>query len=151
MDPTARGIFLGLTARHGQPDLVRAVLEGVALACFDASRSLAEAGALPDRLILSGGGARSRLWQRIVADIFDAPVLRLEVDASAAIGACILAGAAADLVDPVAASRAWARVGGLVEPDDERHIRYLQLLELFRDAYAANRAAFTWLHRFEAG
>jgi Sugar (pentulose and hexulose) kinases len=150
MDPTARGVFLGLTARHGQPELVRAVLEGVTLACFDASRVLAEAHALPDRLVLAGGGARSPLWQRIVADVFGTPLRRLEVDEQAAIGACILAGAAVDLVDPATASRAWARLGGLVEPDDARHVRYLELLELFRDAYAANRAAFTSLRRFEA-
>lgn len=150
MDPTARGVFLGLTARHGQPELVRAVLEGVTLACFDASRVLAEAHALPDRLVLAGGGARSPLWQRIVADVFGTPLRRLEVDEQAAIGACILAGAAVDLVDPATASRAWARLGGLVEPDNARHVRYLELLELFRDAYAANRAAFTSLRRFEA-
>lgn len=151
MDPTARGIFLGLTARHGRPELVRAVLEGVTLACFDASRVLAEAHALPDRLVLAGGGARSPLWQQIVADVFGTRLRRLEVGEQAAIGACILAGAAVELVDPATASRTWARLGGVVEADDVRHGRYLELLGLFRDAYAANRAAFASLRRFEAG
>lgn len=149
MDPEARGVFLGLTARHGQPELVRAVLEGVTLACFDASRVLAEAGALPDRLVLAGGGARSPLWQRIVADVFGMPVRRLEIGEQAALGACILAGAAVDLLDPAAASRAWARLGRTAQPDAAANARYLELLELFRDAYATNRAAFGSLRRFE--
>ena len=150
MDPTARGLFLGLTARHGRPELVRAVLEGVVMACFDASRSLADANALPDRLVLAGGGGRSALWQQIVADVFGRPVRRLKVDELAAMGACILAGATVDLVDPAATSRSWAVLADVVEPDGAHHARYLQLLELFRDAYPDNRAAFASLHRFEA-
>jgi xylulokinase len=149
MDPTARGVLLGLTASHGQAELVRAVLEGVALACFDASRGLAEPVALPNRLVLAGGGARSPLWQGIIADVFGTPVQRFEVDERAATGACILAGAAVDLVDPAVASRAWARVSGIVEPDGTHHVRYMELFEMFRDAYTANRAAFTSLRRFE--
>ena len=111
MDPDARGVFLGLTASHGRAELVRAVVEGVTLACLDASRVLAELGALPDRIVLAGGGARSRLWQSIVADVFRRPVRRLETGEQAAIGACLLAGAGAGLLDPLERSRAWATLG----------------------------------------
>lgn len=149
MDPTARGIFLGLTARHGRPELVRAVLEGVTLACFDASRALADAHALPDRLVLAGGGARSPLWQRIVADVFGVSLRRLEINEQTAVGACILGGAAVGLLDPATASTTWARLGMAVEPDPNRHARYLELGESFCDAYVVNRAGFSALRRFD--
>jgi len=52
MDPQARGLFLGLAAGHGRAELVRAVLEGVALACYDAYLVLAELGARPERSLI---------------------------------------------------------------------------------------------------
>lgn len=142
MDPDARGVLLGLTASHGRAELVRAVVEGITLACFDASRVLAEAGALPDRLVLAGGGARSPLWQQIVADVFGLPVRRLETGEQAALGACLLAASGAGILDPVEAAPRWARLGPAVEPDPARHARYGDLLVIFRRAYQAHRDDF---------
>jgi xylulokinase len=56
MDPQARGLFLGLTLRHGQGELVRAVLEGVTLSLYEAYSVLTETGGPPETLILAGGG-----------------------------------------------------------------------------------------------
>jgi Sugar (pentulose and hexulose) kinases len=84
-----------------------------------------------------------------VADVFGVSLRRLEVDEQAAVGACILGGAAVGLVDPATASTGWARLGVAVEPDTARHARYLELVELFRTAYAVNRAGFTALRRFD--
>ena len=74
MDPTARGAFFGLTLRHGQGDLVRAVMEGATFACYDAYGVLAELGVQSQSIILAGGGAKSTLWRQIVADVFGMPV-----------------------------------------------------------------------------
>lgn len=150
MDPQARGIFLGLTLRHGRPELVRAVMEGVTLACYDAYSVLAELGAAPRRVILAGGGARSRLWQQIVADVFNLPVQPLEVTEQSAVGAVLLAGAGIGLFRVDEAARAWASYGGPIEPDGGRHRRYQALLSLFRDAYAKHREDFRQLHDAES-
>ena len=76
MDPTVRlGAFFGLTLRHGQGDLVRAVMEGATFACYDAYGVLAELGVQSQSIILAGGGAKSTLWRQIVADVFGMPVL----------------------------------------------------------------------------
>ena len=117
MDPYARGILLGLGASHSRAELVRAVLEGVTLACYDAYQVLVELGAHPDRVIMAGGGARSELWQQIVADVFSLPVQRLEQGDQSAWGAILLAGGGIGLFDPQFAAQEWARYGPPSEPD----------------------------------
>jgi xylulokinase len=142
MDPQARGLFLGLTAGHGRAELVRAVLEGVALACYDAYDVLAELGARPERIVMAGGGARSHLWRQIVADVFGLPVQRLAVGEQSALGAVLLAGGGVGLFDPGSAARAWASYGPPAEPDSGRHATYRALLPLFRSAYRKHREDF---------
>jgi len=145
MDPQARGLFLGLTASHGRAELVRAVLEGVALACYDAYQVLAEMGARPERLVMAGGGARSQLWQQIVADVFGLPVRRLRVGEQSALGAVLLAGGGVGLFDPGSTAPTWAAYGPPVEPDGQRHAFYQALLTLFRSAYQKHRQDFCQL------
>lgn len=149
MDPAARGMFLGLTARHGRAELIRALLEGVAFAAYDAARVLGERSRLPDTLVLAGGGGKSPLWRGIIADVFGLPVRRLEVAEQAAVGACIIAGHAAGLLDGVNAARAWAQYGPPAIPDPARQQRYLELFAIYREAYQANRASFTALAAFD--
>lgn len=149
MDPLARGVLLGLTSRHGRPEIVRAVLEGITLACLDAHRALGESGVRPSRMVLAGGGARSPLWQQMVADIFGLPVCRLETDEQAAVGAVLLAGAGIGAFDPAETARTWARYGPLVEPDAARHERYGEVGAIFRDAYRHLRDDFPRLHAID--
>ena len=121
---------------------VRAVLEGVTLACYDAYQVLAELGARPDRIIMAGGGARSQLWQQIVADVFNLPVQRLEQGDQSAWGAVLLAGGGIGLFDPQSTAQAWASYGPPIEPDGQRHALYQNLMPLFRDAYQRHREHF---------
>ena len=151
MDPEARGVLVGLTASHGRPELVRAVVEGITLGCFDASRALAEAGALPSSIVLAGGGSRSSTWQQIVADVFGFPVRRLETAEQAAIGACVLAAAGIGLVDAANAAVSWASLGPAVEPDASRHVTYSEVYETFRAGYPKLREDFGRLRRLDTG
>jgi sugar (pentulose or hexulose) kinase len=95
--------------------------------------------------VFAGGGARSPLWQQIVADVFGLPVRRLETAEQAALGACLLAAAGAGILDPAQASRRWARLGSPIEPDPARHVRYGALLDILRRAYLAHRDDFRLL------
>ncbi len=149
LDPAARGVLLGLTASHGRAELARAVVEGITLGCFDASRALADAGRLGTSITLAGGGGRSPEWQRIVADVFGLPVRHLESGEQAALGACLLAGAGVRALDPASAAPAWARLGPIIEPDAERHDRYRAVYEVFRDGYPSVRPAFAKLSALE--
>jgi xylulokinase len=150
LDPHARAAFLGLTPRHGQAELARAVMEGTTLACLDAFAVLREQGASPDRVVLAGGGARSPAWRQMVADVFDLPVHALATADQAAVGAALLAAAGVRGHDPVATARAWSAVGPALHPNPARHRRYRELFGLFRDAYRPVRDLSARLAAFES-
>ena len=145
MDPQAAGLLLGLRIGHGRASLVRAVLEGVALACYDAYHVLVALGAAPRGVIVAGGGGQSRLWRQIVADVFGLPVRHLLGSDQSAIGAAMLAGGGVGLVDPARAARMWPRYGPPVDPDWPRHTLYQQLFGLYQEAYRKHRDDFRTL------
>jgi xylulokinase len=97
----ARGCFYGLTPSHGRSHLARALLEGCAFAMRDVADRLQEMGVEFGALLLLGGGARSRLWAQMRADILGLPALvPSRVDTSpvgAAMLAAVASGSAADL------------------------------------------------------
>lgn len=82
-DPTAVAQFHGLTAAMGRSDLVQAVLEGVAFAFRDGLDAIRATGTEVDRLSLIGGGARSRYWAQVMADVLE---LSLDLRAGAEVG-----------------------------------------------------------------
>ncbi len=151
MDPQARGLFLGLTSRHGRAELVRSVMEGVALACYDAFSILQELGAAPEQIVMAGGGARSTLWRQIVADVFNLPVRPLLAREQAALGALLLAGSGVGLFDVETAARDWASYGDPIEPDCSHSQLYQELLQIFRAGYGKHRADFRRLQAVEGG
>ncbi|MGH2950095.1 MAG: FGGY-family carbohydrate kinase, partial [Solirubrobacteraceae bacterium] len=138
-DPDARGSFTGLSLRHDRGALVRAVLEGVACGLRDSLDLVAALGAAPDRGRVSGGGARSELWLRIVASVLELPLERLAVEEGAAYGAALLGGVAggvfADVEEAVAAC---VRVREVVEPVAEWVEPYRALVTRYRALYPAN-------------
>jgi xylulokinase len=91
-DPDARGAFTGLSLRHDRGALWRAMLEGVAFGLRDSLELLRGLGARPEVGRVSGGGARSELWLRIVASVLQLPLERMETEEGSAFGAALLAG-----------------------------------------------------------
>lgn len=89
--PNARGVVLGLTLKHGRAHIVRAFLEGIAVALADALEYLEEMTQLCTRIRVSGGGAQSPLWLQIVADVCDRPLELPEVRDASLLGAAIMA------------------------------------------------------------
>lgn len=139
-DPDARGAFAGLSLRHDRAALVRAVLEGVAFGLRDSLDLLAAVGARPASARVSGGGARSDLWLRIVASVLDLPLERTAADEGAAFGAALLGGVRAGVWSDVhEAVTATVRVTGTVEPVPDWVERYAEARETFRALYPALR------------
>ncbi|MBT8494950.1 MAG: hypothetical protein KJO07_18015, partial [Deltaproteobacteria bacterium] len=91
----ARGCFYGLTPAHGRGHLARAVLEGCALAMRDVQERMQEIGRPADSIIALGGGAASKVWLQIRADVGGLEVHGSELTDSCALGAAMLAAAAA--------------------------------------------------------
>jgi xylulokinase len=135
MDPQARGMFIGLTTRHGKEELVRSVMEGVVFSLYDAYQVMVAAGIHPERIILAGGGARSLLWRQMVADVFGLPVARLRVGEQSALGAALMAGVGIGMFDIVETSQRWAKYEAAIDPDLSDHAKYHEVLNLFRSIY----------------
>ena len=139
-DPDARGSFSGLSLRHERGALVRSVLEGVAYGLRDSLDLLRELGVAPERARVSGGGARSELWLRIIASILELPLERPVVEEGAAYGAALLGGVAGGMwPDVQAAVAACVQVRGEVEPDPAWIGAYADGRERFRALYPALR------------
>jgi xylulokinase len=140
-DPDARGSFTGLSLRHDRGALTRAVLEGVAYGLRDSLDLVRELGVTPERGRVSGGGARSELWLRIVASVLELPLERPVVEEGAAYGAALLGGVAGGVwPDTAAAVAATLRVRDEVEPDPDWLAVYAEGRERFRALYPALRA-----------
>jgi len=128
----ARGAFVGLRAHHTQVDLTRAVLEGVVFSLRDRLEVMRGLGIQPHQVRATGGGARSRLWRQMQADIFALPVGSMATAPSPALGAALLAGVATGVFSDVAAAAATvARLDTVLEPHSERVAHYEQLYRTF--------------------
>jgi xylulokinase len=142
MDPHARGVFFGLTLRSERADLVRAVMEGVVFSLYQAYQALVGDGTRPEKIILTGGGARSGFWGKIVADVFGLPVQKLLVQEASTLGAAIIAGAGIGIFDLVKKSRKLARYEAPIEPQISNHTRYKELFEVYCEIYQQNKDIF---------
>ncbi|MCK6579882.1 MAG: xylulokinase [Anaerolineae bacterium] len=117
-DPLARGAFVGLTVRHHQAHMTRAVLEGVAFGLKDSFRLIQENAPGGIREVrVSGGGAKSPIWRQILADVLGATLVTTNSTEGAAFGAALLAAVAAGVYPDVpTACRAAIRTSDPVAP-----------------------------------
>jgi xylulokinase len=139
-DPGARAAFTGLSLRHDRGALVRSVLEGVAYGLRDSLELLRELGVEPRAARAAGGGARSRLWLRIVASVLGIPLELTAVEEGSAYGAALLAGCAAGAFDTAEeAVAACVRVRETIEPEPSWASAYDEGYARFRALYPALR------------
>jgi xylulokinase len=140
-DPDVRGAFTGLSLRHDRGALARAVLEGVAYGLRDSLELLRGLGCEPTVGRVSGGGARSDLWLRIVASVLGIPLERTESDAGAAYGAALLAGVRAGaFADVGEAVTRCVRVRDRIDPEPAWIPAYDDGYERFRGLYPRLRS-----------
>lgn len=136
-DPYARGVLFGLSGSHKRSDVIRAILEGVALA-FVHNLELFESGlgVTMEEVSLSGGGAKSRVWQQIHADVSGKVMKVVQVKESEAIGNSILAGFGVGIYKDMAeAAQKVIKIERIVEPRREYAQRYADLFALYKNIY----------------
>jgi xylulokinase len=131
-DPDARGAFTGLSLRHDRGALWRAMLEGVAFGLRDSLELLRERGARPEVGRVSGGGAKSEVWLRIVASALQLPLERMETDEGSAFGAALLAGVrSGTFADAHEAVARCVRARSVVEPVWDYEEQYRRFRSLY--------------------
>ena len=150
-NPKARGAFVGLTIRHTRADVIRAVMEGVAMnlrVILDAFRGQ---GADVAAIRLIGGGARGRLWNQIMADIYGVPVQRLTVlEEATSMGAALTGGVGVGLYSGFSMAEAMNPVAATIDPDPKAQRVYEALLPVFRQTYEALVPVYDRLAELEA-
>jgi len=143
-DPEARGAWVGLTVRHTRAHLTRAVLEGVAFGIKD-SFTLIQTAGLGEitQVRISGGGAKSQVWQQIMADVLGSELVTVNTTEGAAFGAALLAGVGVGAYDSVhEACEATIQITGKTPPDDrisqiynDYHVRYQALYPILEPEF----------------
>ena len=142
-DANLRASFTGVSISSTRGDFARALMEGVAFSLRDCYRTLEEMKLPVKRIFLIGGGARSRLWSEIVANVFNCAVA-VPVPGDASFGAALLAGvgtgAFADVKDAVAKC---LRVDRTIAPDAEAAAKYDHLFTCYRRIHDALAPVYT--------
>lgn len=147
-DPTARGVFAGLTLDHRRAHLVRAVLEAAALAIRHVAAPTRAVGIEVRELRVSGGPARSDVWNRIKADVLGVPVAVPAVVETAVLGAAVVAAVGVgDEPDLRAAMRRLVRIERRILPDPETAPTYDALFEAYTELHPAVAPIVRRLHR----
>ncbi|MCK9480054.1 MAG: xylulokinase [Firmicutes bacterium] len=101
LDPYAKGVFFGLSARHTRAHLLRAVMEGVVFSLKDCFEIIKNMNIGVDQIRASGGGGKSKLWRQMQADILQTDVVTTNSTEGGALGVAILAGVGVRLFDSV--------------------------------------------------
>jgi FGGY-family pentulose kinase len=116
-DPRARGALWGLTLSHGPAHLVRSIYEGTSLGTRHILQDAASFGLTIDRVFAGGGGAQSRLWMQIQADVLQQPIYLSEDPQACALGSAMMAATHAGLFSNLGeAGRAMVCINQTVEP-----------------------------------
>lgn len=136
MDAHPLGAILGLDLGTTRGQLLRAVLEGICYEMKLNSELLHEAGAEVEEFRAIGGGAKSDFWLQLKADMYNRPVVRLEVAEAASLGMAIAAGVGAGVYEGAAqAAEELVTTREVFEPDAKRADYYAARLAQYRELY----------------
>ena len=142
-DPAARGTFIGMTMDTTRADMTQAVLEGVSFGlrdCLEVAKSL---GIHLERTKIVGGGARSPLWRKIIANVMGLKVDVPACEEGPSMGGAMLAMVACGAYpDVVSAADAIVKVVDTIEPDPELVEKYNEKYAQFKQIYPAVREVF---------
>ncbi len=136
-DNLARGIIAGLTLSHTREHIYRAILEGTAYSVAHHLDIIKNLNIYPKKIISSGGGIENRAWTQIVSDVTGLKQICIgEKGYSASIGNAYMAGFGAGIFkDFSVLKEKWANVSRVIEPDIEKHKKYVKYIKIYKNLY----------------
>ncbi|MBI5821129.1 MAG: hypothetical protein HZA88_19335 [Verrucomicrobia bacterium] len=136
LDSHSKGTITGLTLGTTRADMIRGILEGVAFEMRVNLEILAKAGVPLDELRCTGGGAKSRGWMQLKANLWGKRLCTLNTSEGGAL-ACAMLGAVAigKFKTLKQAVKKFVRVTGAYEPDMKEHARYSERYQVYRELY----------------
>lgn len=142
-NPNARATFIGMTMDTSRSDMTQAVLEGVAFALRDSFEVAKSLGIHIERTKISGGGAKSPLWKKIIANVLNIHVDIIESEEGPAYGGAILAAVACGSFESVEdAAEKLIKVVDTVSPDPEIAAKYEERYQQFKEIYPTVKELF---------
>ena len=143
MNPKARGVLWGLTLGHRRGHVVRAILESVAFMLKDNLDMLESLGPRIAEIRSLGGGAKSRLWLRIKADVCQKEFLTLACEETTCLGVAMLAGVGAGLLANLEEARdSMVRIRERIAPRPEARESHAEAFRRYRNLNASARSLF---------
>lgn len=142
-DPDARATFIGMTMDTTREDMTQAVLEGVAFALRDSFEVARSLGITIGRTKICGGGAKSPLWKKIIANVLNISVDVLETEEGPSLGGAMLAAVACgEYASVEQAAAKIVKVVDTVEPDPALAAKYEARYQQFKQIYPACKELF---------
>ena len=142
-NPDARGVFFGMSMDSTRADMTQAVLEGVAFGLRDSLEVARNLGIKIERTKICGGGAKSPLWKKIIANVMNLKVDVLENEEGPSMGGAMLAAVGCGAYPDVETiGKKFAKVVDTVEPDPELVAKYEERYQKFRTLYPAMKPLF---------
>lgn len=142
-DPDARATFIGMTMDATREDMTQAVLEGVSFGLRDSLEVARSLGLKIERTKICGGGARSPLWKKMIANIMNMKVDVIESEEGPALGGAMLAAVGCgEYPDVETIAAKMVKVVDTVEPDPELVAKYEERYQKFRKIYPAVEGLF---------
>ncbi len=142
-DPDARATFIGMTMDTTREDMTQAVLEGVAFALRDSFEVARSLGLTIERTKICGGGAKSPLWKKIIANVLNISVDVLETEEGPSLGGAMLAAVACgEYASVEQAAAKIVKVVDMVEPDPALAAKYEARYQQFKQIYPACKELF---------
>jgi xylulokinase len=142
-DPNARGGWIGLNVRHTRAHMVRSLLEGVSYGMRDSLEIVRGMGVPVNEIRMSGGGARSKIWRQMLADVYAHNVCTINVSEGPAFGAALLAAVGTKCFKNIQeACDAAIRVSATTKFSSKTAAVYEKYYAVFRRLYPALKAEF---------
>ena len=142
-NPNARGCFIGLTMDSTRADMTQAVLEGVTYALRDSLEIARSLGVKIDRIRATGGGAKSPLWRKMLANIMNVKVDIINSEEGPGYGGAILAAVGCgEYASVEEAADKFITVVDTTEPDPELVAKYEAKYQVFKKLYPALKESF---------
>ncbi len=147
-DVKARAVLFGLSLNHTRGHVARAMMESVAFALYDSFSIIKSSGRpITPPLVLNEGGAKSKLWRRIITDVFSMPTVLVERRNGAPYGDALLAGVAIGAFPDFSVAKQWTNYIDPMEPNPGRHAAYMEYFHLYKNLYQHVKNDFAELAR----
>lgn len=136
MDSGSKAAILGLTLETTSADIYKALMEGVTYEMLMNLEGVKIGSIEPEKLYATGGGASSKVWLQIKADILNRPIIALDAKEAGACGTCMLVGVAVGLYkDLYEAKKYFVKEKKTYVPNPEKAKQYAKYFEAYKSVY----------------